>query len=46
MEPPGVQVAPAEATQVQATLLREAGKVSATVAPGALLGPGLLTVRV
>ena len=44
--PPAVQVPPPAATQVQVPPVRIAGKVSATVAPDALLGPALLAVMV
>ena len=44
--PEAVQVPPAEPTQVQVTPLREAGSVSATVAPVTLTGPALLAVSV
>src|SRR5688500_12473551 len=45
-EPPGVQVAPPAPTQVQVTPVKAEGKASATVAPGALLGPVLLATIV
>ena len=44
-EPEAVQVPPPAPTQVQVQV-SEAGKVSATVAPVALLGPALLAVMV
>ena len=44
-EPDAVQVPPPAPTQVQVQV-SEAGKVSATVAPVALLGPALLAVMV
>ena len=44
--PEAVQVPPAEPTQVQVTPLREAGSVSATVAPVTATGPALLAVSV
>ena len=45
-DPIAVQVPPPAPTQVQVTPLSEAGKVSATVEPGALLGPELEAVMV
>jgi hypothetical protein len=44
-EPAAVQVPPPAPTHVQVQV-SVAGKVSATVLPGALLGPGLLAVMV
>src|SRR5436305_14869330 len=44
-EPDAVQVPPPAPTQVQVQV-SDAGKVSATVEPGALLGPALLAVIV
>ena len=44
-EPDAVQVPPPAPTQVQVQV-SDAGKVSATVAPVALLGPALLAVIV
>src|SRR5436305_638501 len=44
-EPEAVQVPPPAPTQVQVQV-SEAGKVSATVEPGALLGPALVAVMV
>ena len=44
-EPAAVQVPPPAPAQVQVQV-SEAGKVSATVAPGALLGPALEAVIV
>src|SRR6185436_2247721 len=44
-EPDAVHVPPPAPTQVHVQV-RDAGKVSATVAPGALLGPGLEAVIV
>jgi len=44
-EPEAVQVPPPAPTHVQVQV-SEAGKVSATVAPGALLGPASLAVIV
>ena len=44
--PAAVQVPPPAPTQVQVAPVRAAGKVSATVAPGAFEGPALLAVMV
>ncbi len=44
-EPAAVQVPPPAPTQVQVQV-SDAGKVSVTVLPGALLGPALLAVMV
>jgi hypothetical protein len=44
-DPAAVHVPPAAPAQVQVQV-REAGKVSATVAPVALLGPALLATMV
>jgi hypothetical protein len=44
--PAAVHVPPLAPTQVQFTVVHAAGNVSATVEPGALLGPGLLATMV